>query len=218
MNLFGKTIGKTPKEQVREWTSQLRKEGYALDRQIRAIQREEEKTKRMLKDAAKRGDTDVCRVLAKEIVAARKSVNRIHTSKAHLNSVQLSMNHQLALLKVSGSLERSTEVMQSMQNLVKVPEIARTMQDLSKEMMKAGIIEEMMEDTFESVFDDEGLEEEAGEEVDKLLWELTAGQLGTAPAAVSESLPDATMEAASASATSDTDLTDMEMRLEALRS
>lgn len=218
MNLFGKTIGKTPKEQVREWTSQLRKEGYALDRQIRAIQREEEKTKRMLKDAAKRGDTDVCRVLAKEIVAARKSVNRIHTSKAHLNSVQLSMNHQLALLKVSGSLERSTEVMQSMQNLVKVPEIARTMQDLSKEMMKAGIIEEMMEDTFESVFDDEGLEEEAGEEVDKLLWELTAGQLGTAPAAVSESLPDATMEAASASAASDTDLTDMEMRLEALRS
>lgn len=218
MNLFGKTIGKTPKEQVREWTSQLRKEGYALDRQIRAIQREEEKTKRMLKDAAKRGDTDVCRILAKEIVAARKSVNRIHTSKAHLNSVQLSMNHQLALLKVSGSLERSTEVMQSMQNLVKVPEIARTMQDLSKEMMKAGIIEEMMEDTFESVFDDEGLEEEAGEEVDKLLWELTAGQLGTAPAAVSESLPDATMEAASASAASDTDLTDMEMRLEALRS
>lgn len=218
MNLFGKTIGKTPKEQVREWTSQLRKEGYALDRQIRAIQREEEKTKRMLKDAAKRGDTDVCRVLAKEIVAARKSVNRIHTSKAHLNSVQLSMNHQLALLKVSGSLERSTEVMQSMQNLVKVPEIARTMQDLSREMMKAGIIEEMMEDTFESVFDDEGLEEEAGEEVDKLLWELTAGQLGTAPAAVSESLPDATMEAASASAASDTDLTDMEMRLEALRS
>lgn len=216
MNLFGKTIGKTPKEQVREWTSQLRKEGYALDRQIRAIQREEEKTKRMLKDAAKRGDIDVCRVLAKEIVAARKSVNRIQTSKAHLNSVQLSMNHQLALLRVSGSLERSTEVMQSMQNLVKVPEIARTMQELSKEMMKAGIIEEMMEDTFESVFDDEDLEEEAGEEVDKLLWELTAGQLGTAPAAVSESLPDATVEAASAA--SDTDLTDMEMRLEALRS
>lgn len=218
MNFFGKTIGKTPKEQVREWTSQLRKESFALDRQIRAIQREEEKTKKMLKDAAKRGDTDVCRVLAKEIVAARKSINRIHTSKAHLNSVQLSMNHQLALLKVSGSLERSTEVMQSMQNLVKVPEIARTMQDLSKEMMKAGIIEEMMEDTFESVFDDEDLEEEAGEEVDKLLWELTAGQLGTAPAAVSESLPDASMEAASASAASDTDLTDMQMRLEALRS
>lgn len=80
---------------VREWTSALRKEGYALDRQIRAIQREEEKVKRSLKEAAKRGDVDVCKVLAREIVAARKSVNRIHTSKAHLNSVQMSMNHQL---------------------------------------------------------------------------------------------------------------------------
>lgn len=82
---------------VREWTSALRKENFALDRQIRAIQREEEKVKRSLKEAAKRGDVDVCKVLAREIVAARKSVNRIHTSKAHLNSVQMSMNHQLGI-------------------------------------------------------------------------------------------------------------------------
>lgn len=66
-----------------------------MDRQVRAIQREEEKVKRSLKEAAKRGDADVCKILAKEIVASRKAVNRIHTSKAHINSVQMSMNHQL---------------------------------------------------------------------------------------------------------------------------
>lgn len=46
------------------------------------------------------------------------------------------------------------------------------------------------------------------------------GQLGTAPAAVSESLPDAELEGATAStsAVHDTDLTDMQERLEALRS
>ena len=49
----------------------------------------------MLKDAAKKGDKDSCRVLAKEIVNARKAVNRLHASKAHLNSVQLSMKQQL---------------------------------------------------------------------------------------------------------------------------
>ena len=38
-----------------------------------------------------------------------------------------------------------------------------------------GIIEEMMEDTFESLEEGEDLEEEAQEEVDKVLWELTAG-------------------------------------------
>lgn len=219
MGLFGKTNEKTPKEQVREWTSKLRKECFQLDRQIRAIQREEEKVKRSLKDAAKRGDTDVCKILAKEVVRARKSVSRIHTSKAQINSVQMSMNHQLATLRVAGALEKSTDVMKSMQSLIKVPEVAKTMQELSKEMMKAGIIEEMMEDTFESMDDQEELEEEAQEEVDKVLWELTAGQLGKAPAAVSESLPsEKEAEGATASAELDTDVSDMQERLEALRS
>lgn len=43
-----------------------------------------------------------------------------------------------ALLRVAGSLQKSTEVMKAMQNLIKVPEIQATMRDLSKEMMKVG--------------------------------------------------------------------------------
>lgn len=41
---------------------------------------------------------------------------------------------------------------------------------------KAGIIEEMMEDTFEGLEDQDDLEEETQEEVDKILFELTAGK------------------------------------------
>lgn len=37
---------------------------------------------------------------------------------------------------MAGSLQKSTEVMQTMHNLIKVPEVAATMRDLSKEMMK----------------------------------------------------------------------------------
>lgn len=51
-----------------------------------------------MKDAAKRGDDDVCRTLAKEVVRARKAITRIHTSKAHLNSVQYQMKAQLGML------------------------------------------------------------------------------------------------------------------------
>lgn len=59
---------------MREWNSKLRKEQMLLDRQIRAIQREEDKVKMELKKAAKRGDKDVCIVFAKEIINARKGV------------------------------------------------------------------------------------------------------------------------------------------------
>ena len=45
-----------------------------VDRQIRAIQREEDKVKMELKKAAKQGNRDVCLVFAKEIVNSRKTV------------------------------------------------------------------------------------------------------------------------------------------------
>lgn len=80
---------------MQEWTHKIRKEGNQLDRQIRSIQREEEKVKRSLKQAAQKNDRDTCVILAKEIVNARKAINRIYTSKAHLNSIQMQMKNQL---------------------------------------------------------------------------------------------------------------------------
>uniref|UniRef100_A0A8D8VWN7 Charged multivesicular body protein 3 n=1 Tax=Cacopsylla melanoneura TaxID=428564 RepID=A0A8D8VWN7_9HEMI len=223
MGLFGKTHEKDPKEQVNEWCHKIRKEGYQLDRQIRSIEREEDKVKKALKEAAKKNDKDVCITLAKEIVNARKHITKIHTSKAHLNSIQLQMKNQLSLLRVSGSIQKSTEVMQAMQRLVNVPEVAATMREMSKEMMKAGIMEEMIEETMESIEPDvEDMEEQAQEEIDKVLWELTAGALGKVPA-VGTDTPSSTKEkheeAVGGVDEEDQDnLEAMKSRLEALRS
>lgn len=220
MGLFGKTPEKQPKELVAEWSQKIRKEMRVIDRQIRDIKREEEKVKRSIKDAAKKGQKDVCVVLAKEMIQSKRAVTKLYASKAHMNSVLLSMKNQLAVARVAGSLQRSTEVMKAMQSLVKIPEIQATMRDLSKEMMKAGIIEEMLEDTFESMEDEEDMEEAAEEEVDKILFEITAGALGKAPSKVTDALPE--MEPAGATAASDEeseeDIEAMQSRLAALRS
>uniref|UniRef100_A0A069DQ93 Putative vacuolar sorting protein vps24 n=1 Tax=Panstrongylus megistus TaxID=65343 RepID=A0A069DQ93_9HEMI len=219
MGLFGKTPERDPKVLVNEWSHKIRKENSQLDRQIRSIQREEEKVKRSLKEAAKKGDKTVCTILAKEVLRARKAVNKIYTSKAHLNSIQMQMKNQLATLRVCGSLQKSTEVMQSMQRLVRVPEVAATMRELSKEMMRAGIIEEMLEETMDSI-DPEEMEEEAQEEIDKVLWEITQGTLGKAPIAVTETPgpePQPTTSAELEEEDAD-ELMEMQNRLEALRS
>merc|ERR1719210_550751 len=189
MGLFGKSKSADPKEQVQEWCKKIRKEGYNLDRQINSIKREELKVTKSLKDAAKKGDTDVCKILAKEIINSRKSVNKLYTAKANLNSVQNQMKGQLATLKVSGSLAQSAEVMKSMNALVKIPETQKVMMELSKEMMKAGILEEMLDDTMEGLNESEDLEEAAQEEIDKIILELTTGKLTDAPAALRDSLP-----------------------------
>ena len=219
MGLFGKSPD--PKEQVSEWTKKLRKESNQIDRQINGIRREEAKVTKSLKDAAKKGDKDVCKVLAKEVVHARKTVNKLYAAKANINSISMQMKGQLATLKVAGSLQKSTEVMKTMQQLVRLPEIQKTMMEMSKEMMKAGIIEEMLEDTMESITDTDDMEQEADAEVDKILFELTAGKLGEAPSAVKDTLPApaaATADPAAEDDESEDDMEEMQQRLQALRS
>lgn len=128
----------------------------------------------------------------------------MHLTCTQINSAVMGMQHQLASMRMAGSIQSSNEVMIAMQKLVKVPEIMQTMRELSKEMTKAGIIEEMIEETMESI-EPEELEEQAAvrfitfitgtylthifqEEVDKVLWEVTQGELGKAPSAVTDEL------------------------------
>uniref|UniRef100_A0A2K6SQI6 Charged multivesicular body protein 3 n=1 Tax=Saimiri boliviensis boliviensis TaxID=39432 RepID=A0A2K6SQI6_SAIBB len=180
MGLLVKTQEKPPKELVNEWSLKIRKEMRVVDRQIRDIQREEEKVKRSVKEAVKKGQKDVCTVLAREMIRSGTAVSKLYESKAHLDSVLTGMRNQLAVLRGAGSLQKSAEVTRAVQSLVKVPEIQATMRELSREMMKAGIVEEMLEDTFEK----------AEMEIDKILFEITAGALCRAPSKVTDALPE----------------------------
>ncbi|KAI1727788.1 snf7 domain-containing protein [Ditylenchus destructor] len=186
MGLFGQT--KTdPKEHVRELQRKMRREMNQLQRQIHSVEREEEKVKRQIKAAAKKGDRDVCTVLAKSIIQSRKAVSQMHKSCAQINSIIMSMQNQLAAFRMAGTIKQSNDVMRSMQQLIKIPEMMQTMREMAKEMTKVGIMEEMIEETFESM-EPEELEDRAQDEVDRILWEVTAGELGKAPAAVTDNL------------------------------
>ena len=222
MGLFGKSKPSDPKEQVNEWCKKIRKEGYNLDRQINAIKREEAKVTRSLKEAAKKGDKESCHILAKELINSRKAVTKLYTAKANLNSVQMQMKSQLATVKVAGTLQTSAEVMKSMSQLVKLPEIQKNMMELSREMMKAGVIEEMMDDVMEPLGEEEEMEEAAQEEIDKIILEITTGKLKDAPRALADTLPAAGAEAAGAEKEEveedEGELEEMQSRLEALRS
>lgn len=48
------------------------------------------------------------------------------------------MQHQLATMRMAGAIKQSTDVMRSMQQLVKVPEIMNTMREMSRELTAAG--------------------------------------------------------------------------------
>ncbi|CBY32551.1 unnamed protein product [Oikopleura dioica] len=213
MGLFG-TTKVDPKKMVSEMSAGLRKETRAIDRQILQIEREQQKTKAEIKKHAKKNDIDVCKILAKELVNSQKAVSRMHASKAQINSVMMNMRTQAATIRMTGAIEKSTQVMQSMSKLVKLPELQKTMTAMSKEMMKMGIIDELMDDAMESL-DPEDMEEEVDAQVEKVLHEITKGELGSLPSA-GTSVP-ASQVAQPAAAESD-DEDDMLERLNALKS
>jgi charged multivesicular body protein 3 len=119
-------------------------------------------------------------------VGIRKTSSRLVTSKAQLNSVQMQVNEAFAVRKIEGSIRASVGVMRDVNTLIRLPELAGTMRDLGVELMKAGVIEEMIDETLpqDDLFEDD--EAEAEGEADKVLGEILKGRMektGTLPSA-----------------------------------
>jgi len=219
---------KDPKDMVREWQSKLRTEARGIDRQVRDIQREEKKVEKSIKDCAKRGDVRSMKLLAKEVISSRKTTARLYQNKAQMNSVSMMLSEQLATIKAVGHLTKSTEVLKAMNGLVNNREMMETMREMSKEMMKSGLIEEMVNEVFDGANGVEDMEAETEAEVDKVLAEIAGEHMATMPAAETHKVPTAAVkamaaaeeeeeEAAAEEEEEDQELNSLQARLDAIR-
>jgi charged multivesicular body protein 3 len=126
----------------------------------------------------------------------------------------MQVNEAFAVRKIEGSLKASTSIMKDVNTLVRLPELTGTMQELSQELMKAGIIEEMVGDALPDDQLLEGEDEEAETEVDKVLGEVLKGRLGTPE----QKIPDLPVEEEEEAEDREAELEQMRGRLEALKS
>jgi charged multivesicular body protein 3 len=128
--------GLDPQEQKRKCSSLIRQNQRELDKMINSITGTEQKTKNMIRAAAKRNDMKSARFLAKEIYNSKKAKERLHKSKAQLNSVNLQVNEAFAIRKLEGSMKTSTGLMKEVNSLIRMPELMGTMTQLSQELMR----------------------------------------------------------------------------------
>lgn len=217
----------TPEEQKRKCNALVRANLRKLDRDINSLRQTELKTKSLIQQSAKRGqrnnamsaqaNQDV-RIFARELLRVRKQANRLHTSKAQLQSVQMQVNEAFSVRKIEGSIKASTGIMKDVNSLVRLPELTGTMRELSAELTKAGIIEEMVGDMIpegEGLM--EGEDEEAEEEVDKVLSEVLKDRM-PAGKKKEEELPSAPRGMEEEEEDQEEMLAQMRGRLEALKS
>lgn len=195
----------TPEEQKRKCNALVRQNVRKLDRDIQQLKATEQKTKTLIMQSSKRAQRNPSmakqanqevRIFARELIRVRKQNARLQTSKAQLNSVQMQVNEAFSVRKIEGSIRASTGIMKDVNSLVRLPELTGTMRELSSELMRAGIIEEMVDDTLMETDMLDGEADEAEEEVDKVLSEVLKDRLPasktkeedlpTAPQAVDE--------------------------------
>jgi len=203
----------------------IRQNTRKLDRDIANLRVVENKTRTLILQAGKRGQRNPSqakaaaqeqRVFARELIRTRKTSQRLVTSKAQLNSVGMQVTEAFAVRKIEGSIRASVGIMKDVNSLVKLPELMGTMRELSQELVKAGIIEEMVGDSMPDQMEEE--DEEAESEVDKVLGEILQDRMGKAgatpvtPAPVQEPVAEEDEEDAEAM------LDQMRGRLEALKS
>ena len=89
----------------------------------------------------------------------------------------MQVNEAFSVRKIEGSIKASTGIMRDVNTLVRLPELTGTMRELSQELVKAGIIEEMVGDSLPDEQLLEGEDEEAETEVDKVLGEVLKDRL-----------------------------------------
>lgn len=166
--------GPDPKEQHRNIKSTLRKNGRSIDKSLRELSVLQNKTQQLIKRAAKKNDVKTVRLYAKELYAINRQYSRMYTSKAQLDSVGMKIEEAVRMRTLSNQMADSTGLMREVNSLVRLPQLQSTMIELEKELMKAGIISEMVDDTMESVQNqDEELDEEIDEQVNKIVEQYT---------------------------------------------
>jgi charged multivesicular body protein 3 len=176
----------TPEEQKRKCNALVRANVRKLDRDIQQLKAAESKAKNFILQANKRAQRNPSqakqavqdtRIYARELIRARKQNARLATSKAQLQSVQMQVNEAFSVRKIEGSIRASTGIMKDVNSLVRLPELTGTMRELSQELVRAGIIEEMVGDSLPDSELLEGEDDEAEAEVDKILTEILKDRL-----------------------------------------
>lgn len=171
---------------MRKCNQLIRANTRQLDRDISQLKTLDSKTRQFIVNSSRRAErnpsqakqaTLETKTFGRELVRIRKQSARLNTSRAQLQSVQMQVNEAFSVRKIQGSLKKSTGIMKDVNTLVRLPELSGTMHQLSAELVRAGIIEEMVDDaiTDPQMLEDE--EDEADAEVDKTLQEVLQGKL-----------------------------------------
>lgn len=190
--LFGKK--KSANERLRESKRQLDRKIRELDRERQQIERSEAKVKEDIKRYAQRGETEVARRLARDVVRSQAEKKKFLTMRSQLQGIQMRMQTLKSQEAMNQAIQGVTRVMNQMSAGMPNNQLHRVMNDFEYSLQRMDHRAEMMDEALDGTQEVENEEEESEELVNKVLDEIGVASstgLASAPGSKAKSSADA---------------------------
>merc|ERR1712060_976473 len=168
--LFGKQ--KTPAERLKEYNRSIKKSVRELERERMGLERQEKKLMSDIKKAAKDGQIDSAKIMAKDLVRTRGYIKKMYKMKSHMEAVSLRLQTMQSSAQMAQCMKGVTKVMGSMNKKMNLPQISKIMMEFEKQNEMMGMKEEMMSDAMDDAFADEEDEDEEENVLGSVLAEM----------------------------------------------
>jgi hypothetical protein len=158
-----------PKKIVKESKGTFRKSGRDIDREIRAIERDEQTLTAQIKKSAKSGDKKSAAIQAKSLVKLRASKQRLISTKAQMGGIEMQLKSTAATVAMADSMKVATKAASAMNKEMERANVMANLKEFERANQQMELKGEMMDDLLDGCFDDP----EADGEVDSIIAEVT---------------------------------------------
>lgn len=169
-------------EQLRESKRMINRSIRELDRERTKLQNQERKLITEIKKLAKAGQMGSVKVLAKDLVRARRNVTKFYEMRSQLQAVELRLQTVKSTNAMADALKNVTHSMVRMNKVLNVPGLQKILQEFMRENERMEMTEEMMGDAVDMALGDEEDAIESDAVVNQVLSEIgveIGGQLET---------------------------------------
>jgi charged multivesicular body protein 2B len=146
-----------------------------LDREMRELDRQEKQVTMELKQRAKVAanmNDPTLKTLAKQLVNVRQQRTKLQSAKAQVGALGMHATATAAQVAAVTALGSVTEALKPANEAMNIQKTNAILKQFQMENERMAITEEMMDDALASVFDADGVEEEAEEVTQQVLAEL----------------------------------------------
>jgi hypothetical protein len=149
----------TAKQMLVEWRAELRKQKRELRSARFKVTRVNAKTQSEYNAAVKKSDKRMLESLEQTLALQRKTKSRLIEGEVKIDAMFTQLRRQDAMIRIQQTFTASTEVFKMLNDMATVDELKELSVSMSASMMKAGLVEQLIETV--DIDDDKDVEREA---------------------------------------------------------